>query len=77
MKLLITGAAGFLGKYVVQEAIARGHHVVALTRSSVLAEWENTGCFLLFLPNLPMMIGQLKFHKNRLFGGKSRIIEYK
>jgi len=41
MKLLITGAAGFLGKYVVQEAIARGHHVVALTRSSVPSEWRD------------------------------------
>jgi len=40
MKLLITGAAGFLGKYVVSEACARGHHVVALTRSSVPSEWS-------------------------------------
>lgn len=33
MKILITGASGFIGGYVVREAIARGHRVVALSRS--------------------------------------------
>lgn len=33
MKVLITGASGFIGKYVVQEAVARGCEIVALTRS--------------------------------------------
>lgn len=32
MKLLITGANGFLGKYVVAEAISQGHEVQALVR---------------------------------------------
>lgn len=33
MKVLITGASGFIGGYVVSEAIRRGHDVLALTRS--------------------------------------------
>jgi nucleoside-diphosphate-sugar epimerase len=33
MKILITGASGFIGGYVLREAIARGHRVVALSRS--------------------------------------------
>jgi nucleoside-diphosphate-sugar epimerase len=33
MKILITGASGFIGGYVMREAIARGHRVVALSRS--------------------------------------------
>lgn len=33
MKLLITGASGFLGQYVVAEALRRGHEVRAVVRS--------------------------------------------
>jgi 2-alkyl-3-oxoalkanoate reductase len=33
MKLLITGASGFLGQYVVVEALRRGHQVRAIVRS--------------------------------------------
>lgn len=33
MKILITGATGFIGRHVVAEALARGHEVVALSRS--------------------------------------------
>jgi 2-alkyl-3-oxoalkanoate reductase len=32
MKLLITGASGFLGQYVVVAALRRGHHVAAVLR---------------------------------------------
>lgn len=32
MKLLVTGASGFLGKYVVAEALRRGHQVHAVVR---------------------------------------------
>lgn len=32
MKLLVTGAGGFLGQYVVAEAISRGHQVRAVVR---------------------------------------------
>src|SRR3954469_7342012 len=38
MKLLITGANGFLGKYVVAEALRRGHSVRAMVRSPKDAE---------------------------------------
>lgn len=34
MKLLVTGATGFLGRYVVTEAIRRGHEVRAVARPS-------------------------------------------
>src|SRR5687768_5700852 len=32
MKLLVTGATGFLGRYVVAEALSRGHSVRAIVR---------------------------------------------
>ena len=32
MKLLVTGASGFLGKYVVAAALRRGHRVRAVVR---------------------------------------------
>jgi nucleoside-diphosphate-sugar epimerase len=34
MRLFITGASGFLGRAVCGEALARGHEIVALTRSA-------------------------------------------
>lgn len=33
MKLLVTGAAGFVGAAIVRDAVAQGHHVVATVRS--------------------------------------------
>lgn len=43
MKLLITGASGFLGRYVTAAAVRRGHDVLALVRpaSKVPATWMN------------------------------------
>ena len=38
MKILVTGASGFIGGYVVREAIARRHDVIALTRSRPASE---------------------------------------
>jgi uncharacterized protein YbjT (DUF2867 family) len=37
VKLMVTGGSGFLGGYVLREAAARGHHVVALARSQTAA----------------------------------------
>lgn len=46
-KIFITGATGFVGRHVVAEAVARGHHVVALVRpassTAALAAAEATG----------------------------------
>ena len=39
MKILITGAAGFIGEFVLQEALRRGHNVIALVRSSTPMQW--------------------------------------
>ena len=44
MKLLVTGASGFLGRYVVAEALQRGHQVSAVMRPSSDAKrlpWHN------------------------------------
>jgi nucleoside-diphosphate-sugar epimerase len=43
MKLLVTGANGFLGKHVVAVALESGHEVMAMIRpaSSVPAEWHD------------------------------------
>lgn len=38
MNLLITGATGFLGRYVVSEAVRRRHHVRAVVRTEKAAE---------------------------------------
>jgi nucleoside-diphosphate-sugar epimerase len=38
MKLLITGASGFLGRFVVAEAIRRGHRVRAIVRPASAAD---------------------------------------
>ena len=44
MKLLITGAGGFLGRHVVAAAVARGHQVRAMLRPAankgVSAGWQ-------------------------------------
>ena len=33
MKVLVTGATGFIGQHVVPELLKRGHHIVAVSRS--------------------------------------------
>ena len=42
MRVLITGATGFVGNYVVRESLKQGHHVIATSRNSEKArmyEW--------------------------------------
>jgi len=41
MKILITGAAGFIGEFVLSEVLRREHQVIALVRSSVPAQWQD------------------------------------
>ncbi len=40
MKMLVTGAAGFIGATVVDELLSRGHRVIALVRSSSPQHWS-------------------------------------
>ncbi|MBJ7472623.1 MAG: GDP-mannose 4,6-dehydratase [Solirubrobacteraceae bacterium] len=40
MRILVTGASGFLGRHVVDAAVAGGHAVVAASRSGVIADPE-------------------------------------
>lgn len=41
MKLLITGANGFIGKSLVVEALLQGHKVIGLLRKQAPAEWTD------------------------------------
>ena len=34
MKILVTGATGFIGSYLVQRLVELGHHVTALVRNN-------------------------------------------
>ena len=43
MKLLVTGATGFLGRYVVAEALRRGHAVSVMVRSVDVAKFGWAG----------------------------------
>src|SRR4051794_30799812 len=40
MKILLTGAAGFIGGYLVEELLAQGHEVVGLDNFSKYGELE-------------------------------------
>jgi len=53
VNIFITGANGFIGQYVVDEALAQGHFVIAFTRSQVPQQWSG-------LPNLRIVRGDLR-----------------
>ena len=42
MKILVTGATGFIGGYVIREALSRGHQVVAVVRELSDDRWSGT-----------------------------------
>lgn len=48
MKILITGAAGFIGEFVVSEVLRREHQVIALVRSPAPPHWQH-------IPNLEVL----------------------
>lgn len=39
MKILITGANGFIGRQIVERCLSAGHHIVALSRSVAPSAW--------------------------------------
>ena len=41
LNILITGASGFLGKYVVSKALDKGHKVLAVSRSADKSLWSD------------------------------------
>ncbi len=55
MKLFITGANGFLGRYVVAEALRRGHAVTVMVRSADAPKTGWAGH-----PNLAIVQGDLR-----------------
>ena len=42
MKIVITGATGFIGKALAARLSAEGHHLVLLTRDPALSDWNVT-----------------------------------
>jgi nucleoside-diphosphate-sugar epimerase len=59
MKLLVTGANGFLGRFVVNEALRRGHAVRAMVRSkgsAAKAGWDND-------PRVELAIADLRLRR--------------
>ena len=60
MKILVTGANGFLGRYVVLEAVKRGHQVRAMVRPSsknISESWQKH-------PNIEIVNADLRISKN-------------
>jgi len=52
LKIAITGAGGYIGEYLTEEVLSRGHEVLALARSSLDKNWHNKKKFNLVLIDL-------------------------
>src|SRR5947209_14196366 len=57
MKILVTGAAGFIGGYLVEELLQAGHHVVGLDNFSKYGEVRQAS---LGHPNYQFVTGDAK-----------------
>jgi nucleoside-diphosphate-sugar epimerase len=53
MKIMLTGASGFIGEFLVQELLRREHQLIALVRASAPSRWSN-------LENLEVMQSDLR-----------------
>jgi len=65
MKILITGASGFIGSFIVEEALRRGFETWAAVRKSSSREYlcdERIRCIELNLSSKEQLIGQLQGH---------------
>jgi len=67
MKLLVTGATGFIGQHLVKSLIEQGHIVLALSRTEELHPADNFPCNLYYLQS------SLKLEENAI----ERIKEFK
>lgn len=59
MKLLITGATGFLGQFVLAEALRLGHEVRVITRSinsiASISDWQNSAINMVEVVQLDLL----------------------
>ena len=63
MKILITGASGFIGSFIVEEALRRGFETWAAVRKSSSREWlkdERINFIELNLSSKAQLVQQLK-----------------
>ena len=66
MKILITGASGFIGSFIVEEALKRGFETWAAVRKSSSREWlqdERINFIELNLSSKEQLVEQLKPHQ--------------
>ncbi len=67
MRILVTGAAGFIGSRLVPELRTRGHDVVGVDRSEGDLAVQHIAQFLIF-ENQPEMVVHLAAQPGRVFG---------